>query len=213
MNEEIKKLKDVVATIPSSSDHDFEHTMRVYNLCLHLAKEEKDVNMNVLEAAAILHDIAREEENNNHGLDHALLGAEMAGLILKDFDFTTDEVKNIKHCISAHRYRNDIHPKTIEAKILFDADKLDSTGAIGISRAMAWVGRNNTQIYTTPEQTKLAIERKSKTTDSPQTEFEIKIKMIEEKMFTASGKRIAKERIKFYKYFLDRLDKEINGYL
>jgi uncharacterized protein len=161
----------------------------------------------------MLHDIAREEENNNPELDHALLGAEMAGLILKDFDFTAEEVENIKHCISAHRYRNSVKPETIEAKILFDADKLDSTGAIGISRAMAWVGRNNTQIYTTPEQTKIAIEKKSKTTDSPQTEFEVKIKTIEAKMFTVSGKKIAKERIEFYKNFLDRLEKEINGCL
>ncbi|MCK9393372.1 MAG: HD domain-containing protein [Candidatus Paceibacterota bacterium] len=213
MNEMIKKLKDIVANIPSSSDHDFEHTIRVYNLCLHLAKEEKDVDMNVLEAAAMLHDIAREKENNDSSLDHAILGAEMAGLILKDYGFTNAEVKNIRHCISAHRYRNDIKPETIEAKILFDADKLDSTGAIGIARAMAWVGRNNTQIYTNPEQTRQAVERKSKTTDSPQTEFEVKIKKIGEKMFTSSGKKLAQERIAYFKNFLDRFEKEINGEL
>lgn len=213
MDEKIKKLKDIIAAIPSSSDHDLEHTIRVYNLCLHLAKGEKDVNGNVLEAAAMLHDIAREEENNNPELDHALLGAEMAGLILKDFDFTSEEIENIKHCISAHRYRNGIKPKTIEAKILFDADKLDATGAIGVARAMTWVGRNNTQIYTNPEQTKLAIEKKSKTTDSPQTEFEVKIKKIGEKMFTDSGKKIAIERIAYFKNFLDRLEQEINGEL
>ncbi|MFA5080658.1 MAG: HD domain-containing protein [Candidatus Paceibacterota bacterium] len=207
------KIRDIACAIPSSSDHDFEHTMRVYNLCLHLAKHEKNVNLDVLETAALLHDMARGEENNNPLLDHALLGAKMTGLILKEFDFTCDEVENIKHCISAHRYRNNIKPKTIEAKILFDADKLDSTGAIGIARAMAWVGRNNTQIYTNPQQTKQAIKNKSKNIDSPQIEFEVKIKMISKKMFTASGKKIAKERIAYYKHFLNRLEEEVNGYL
>ncbi|MDD5639313.1 MAG: HD domain-containing protein [Candidatus Pacebacteria bacterium] len=207
------KIKDIVCAVPFSSDHDFEHTMRVYNLCLHLAKYEKNVNLDVLEAAALLHDIARGEENSNPLLDHALLGAEMAGLILKEFDFIFDEVENIKHCISAHRYRNNINPKTIEAKILFDADKLDSLGAIGIARAIAWVGRNNTQIYTNPQQTKQAIKNKDKNTDSPQIEFEVKIKMISKRMFTASGKKIAKERMAYYKQFLNRLEKEINGCL
>lgn len=210
-NNMIINLRNIVQNLPSSSDHDFNHTLRVYNLCLHLAKDESSVDMEILEAAALLHDIAREEENTTPSIDHAIVGAKKARPILEGLGFPLEKIIKIQHCIESHRYRNKVEAESIEAKILFDADKLDSTGAIGIARAMAWVGRNNKQIYTTAEETKKAVDSNCKNADSPQTEYEIKVKLIGEKMFTAEGKRIANERIKFYKYFLDRLEEEILG--
>lgn len=211
MNEIIKKLKSIVSNIPHSSDHDFEHTLRVFNLCLHLAQFEKNVDMEILEAAAILHDIAREDENNNPDIDHAIEGAKKAKDILCELGFSPEKILAIQHCIEAHRYRNKVEAESIEAKILYDADKLDSTGAIGIARAMAWVGRNNKQIYTSPQETNTAIVNNFKNADSPQTEYEVKVKLISEKMFTSEGKRIAQERTVFYKDFLDRLAQEVLG--
>ncbi|MCK9577875.1 HD domain-containing protein [bacterium] len=211
MNERISKIKDFVANMPSSSDHDFEHTIRVYNLCLHLARLEKNVDMEILEAAALLHDIGRIDEDKDSNLDHAIIGAKKAVPILQELNFSVDQIEKIKHCICAHRYRNKVDAESIEAKILFDADKLDSTGAIGVARAMAWVGKKNKQIYTTAEETEKAVASNCKNADSPQTEYEIKVKYISEKMFTCEGKRIAIERTKFYRGFLDRLEKEILG--
>jgi len=71
----------------------------------------------------------------------------MAIPLLQKIGFSEDKIQKVQECIASHRYRGEQEPKSIEAKILFDADKLDSLGAIGIARAFAWVGRNNAKIY------------------------------------------------------------------
>lgn len=139
------QLKEAVEKELSQADHDIDHTMRVYNLSLKLAKD-KNADLDVLKAAALLHDIARAREDKGEG-DHALLGAEMAIPLLQKIGFSEDKIQKVQECIASHRYRGEQEPKSIEAKILFDADKLDSLGAIGIARAFAWVGRNNAKIY------------------------------------------------------------------
>jgi uncharacterized protein len=149
MNQKFQKIKAIVEKELSCSAHSMDHVMRVYNLALYLAKNT-DVDLEVLQASALLHDIARVKEDNDHTgkTDHAILGAKLSVPILKDLDFSNDQIKHIQNCIISHRYRTGNEPKTIEAKILFDADKLDTFGAIGIARSFVWVGRNNAKIYT-----------------------------------------------------------------
>lgn len=98
---------------------------------------------------ALLHDIARVKEikDKTGEIDHAELGSEMAGSILKDLGYKEDIIENIKHCILTHRFRSGNFPKTIEAKKLFDADKLDAIGAIGLSRSYMLAGQHNQKIY------------------------------------------------------------------
>jgi len=121
----------------------------------------------------------------------------------------------VQECIASHRYRGEQEPKSIEAKILFDADKLDSLGAIGIARAFAWVGRNNAKIYSEEnieEYIKINLKGgriQDKTKHSPQLEFETKLKFLPEKLYTQQAKKIGEERMIFIKKFLDALEKEI----
>ncbi len=81
---------------------------RVYNLCLLLAKDEKDVDLEVLIPSALLHDIARVEESNDKTgkIDHAILGSIIAEDILKYLEYEEDKIEKIKHCILTHRFRN-----------------------------------------------------------------------------------------------------------
>ena len=148
MKNKNKKIKEIVKKELSCSAHDFNHTQRVYNICLKIA-ENKDVDLEVLKLSALLHDIARvEEDNDSTGkIDHAVLGAKKAEKILKDLNFEEDKIKKIKSCILSHRYKNNYEPDLEEAKILFDADKLDVLGAVGVARSFVWVGRNNANIY------------------------------------------------------------------
>ena len=224
MEEKYQKIKEIVEKELSCSAHNMDHVMRVYNMCLRLAKDEPDIDLDVLKASALLHDIARVKEDNDPTgkTDHAILGSKMAVPILKELNFSKEQIKHIQDCIISHRYRTENKAKTKEAQILFDADKLDSLGAIGIARSFVWVGRNNAKIYTETDIEKYIDENlggkingriQDKTKHSPQIEFETKLKFLITKLHTAKAKEICKERIEFYKSFLDRLKREIDGKL
>jgi len=223
MNPKFQKIKEIVEKELSCSAHNMDHIMRVYNLSLHLAEDE-NIDLDVLKASALLHDVARVKEDNDHTgkTDHAILSSEIAMPILKSLDFSYDKIKHIQDCIISHRYRTGNEPKTKEAQILFDADKLDTLGAIGIARSFVWVGRNNAKIYTNTNIENYIDENlggkingriQDKTKHSPQIEFETKLKFLINKLHTQKAKEICNERIKFYTNFLDRLKDEVEGKL
>ncbi len=117
MDEKFQKIKEVVEKELSCSAHSMDHIMRVYNLCLRLAENE-NVDLDVLQASALLHDIARVKEDNDPtgNTDHAIVGSEMAVPILQKLGFSDDKIKHIQDCIISHRYRTGNKAKTIEAK-------------------------------------------------------------------------------------------------
>ncbi|MCK4745025.1 HD domain-containing protein [Candidatus Parcubacteria bacterium] len=216
---EIKKL--VKKELKFCSAHTFDHVMRVYNLAIYLAKNQ-NVDLEVIKAASLLHDIGSKKEIDDATgkIDHAIEGAKMAKLILENLGYPKNKIKHIQDCIISHRYRTKNKPKTQEAKIVFDADKLETVGAIGIARAFAWVGKNNANIYRKVNIDKYANENlggkingkiKDKTKHSPQINWETKDKYILNFLYTNKAKQVAKERMIFSKIFLKRLEDEING--
>ncbi len=151
MEEKYQQIKNIVKKELTGFDvaHDLNHVMRVYNLCLKLTKGVKNIDLGVLQLAALLHDIAgvKELKDKSGRVCHARESAKMAQKILKKFGYPKNKIDKIVHCILAHRYRTGIRPKIKEVKILFDADKLDALGAIGVARAYIWIGTNKAQIY------------------------------------------------------------------
>lgn len=112
--------------------HDFMHTERVMTMALKIAKLE-DADLEIVKISALLHDIARKQQDESCGkICHAQRGAELAKEILKEFNYPEDKMEKICHCIESHRARNNNIPKTKEAMVLFDADKIDGLGAIGV---------------------------------------------------------------------------------
>jgi len=223
MDLKFQKIKEAVEKELSCSAHDMDHIIRVQNLSLHLAENE-EIDLEVLKASALLHDIARVKEDNDPTgkTNHAILSAEMSVPILKELDFSEDKIKHVQECILSHRYRTGNEPKTKEAQILFDADKLDTLGAIGIARVFVWIGKNNGRIYTNTDIEKYIQENlggkingriQDKTKHSPQIEFETKSKFLINKLYTKKAKEIGRERMDYYKNVLDRLEKEIEGKL
>lgn len=221
MDDKFQKIKKAVEKELSCSAHDIDHIARVYNLCFSLAKNEK-VDSEVLRAAALLHDVARAREDGDSSgkTDHAALSAKMSGPILKRLGFSQEKINHIKECIVSHRYRTGSPPKTKEAKILFDADKLDALGAIGVARSFVWVGKNNAKIHTSADIDRYIKDNlggkingriRDKTKHTPQIEFETKLKFLANKLNTRQAKIVGKERTKFYRDFLKRLQKEIKG--
>lgn len=143
-----QELLAIVEGRLSCSAHHLDHVLRVVGLCIDIAKSEKDVDLGVLVPAALLHDIARVEESRDHSgqTDHAVLGAAMSDEILKALGYDYDHIQKIKHCIVTHRFRTGHMPKTIEAKILYDADKLDIIGATGIARTFMIAGQHGQRL-------------------------------------------------------------------
>jgi len=193
----------------AKGSHDWEHTERVYNLCLHICKHE-DLDIEVLKIAAILHDIGRVKQDESQGkVCHAEFGAQLAKSLLLKYSLSQEKIDHIIHCIITHRFRGENIPGSIEAKVLFDADKLDSIGAVGIGRAFLFAGEiganlhdKNVDINTTMEYSK---------DDTAYREYLIKLIKIKDRMLTAEGKRLATDRHEFMTIFFERLNKEVMG--
>jgi len=222
MDEKIEKIKEIVKKeLTFCSAHNFDHVMRVYNLALHLAENE-NVDLDVIKTASLLHDIGgkKEVDDSTGKTDHAIEGAKMAEPILNNLGYSKDKIKHIQNCIISHRYRTENKPQTLEAKIVFDADKLETVGAVGIARAFVWVGRNNAHIYRKTDINEYAEENlggkingriQDKTKHSPQINWETKDKYILNYLYTKKAKQIAKDRVIFSEIFFKRLEGEIDG--
>jgi len=202
-----KEAKNKLSGI--NSCHEWEHTERVYNLAINIGKKEK-ADLEVLGLAAMLHDIARKEEDKSNGkIDHAEEGAILAKKVLSKYNISKEKIENIAHCIQTHRYRNNKIPQTKEAKILYDADKLDAIGAIGIGRAFSFAGHVGAKVHN--KDVDLKKTKQYSVDDTAWREYEMKLKYIKDKILTKEGKRIANQRHKFMKVFFERLNKEVEG--
>jgi uncharacterized protein len=133
----------------------------------------------------------------------------MARPILDKYGFSENEIDRILHCIETHRYRRGGEPRSHEARILFDSDKLDAIGAIGIGRAFVFAGENGAAVHIR----NLDIENSESYTksDTAYREFKVKLEKIKNRIYTSEGKRIAAERHKYMVSFFDRLEKEAAG--
>ncbi len=217
-DEKHKEVLRIVREKLTCSAHNLDHVMRVYNLCLVLAECEENVDLEVLIPAALLHDIARVEEieDKTGKTDHAVLGSELAGGILKNMSYDEEKIERIRHCISAHRYRTGNEPRSIEAKILFDADKLDAIGAVGVARSFMLSGQsgqrlalNNSIDDYLADNTVENGRIKDFSKHSPLIEYEVKFKKIPGKLYTDKAKEIGKERMKFMDEFFEKLKQEL----
>jgi len=220
IDDKYKEILQIVCEKLTCSAHNLDHVMRVYNLCLELAGHEEGVDLDILIPAALLHDIARVEEmeDKTGKTDHAILGSQLASNILREMDYNEDKIEKIKHCIVTHRYRTGNEPSTIEAKILFDADKLDAIGAVGIARTFMLAGQHGQRLVVinsiddniennTVENGRI----KEWSKHSPLIEYEVKLKNVPDKLYTEKAKEIGNERIKFMDEFFEKLKLEINS--
>lgn len=193
----------------SRGSHDWEHTLRVYNLCLRIGKKE-NANTEILKISAILHDIGREHQDKCNGkICHAERGAVLARELLSEFKFNQDKIDKIVHCIETHRFRGNKIPNSKEAKILFDSDKLDSIGAVGIGRAFLFAGEIGARLHNKDiDIDKTKVYSKD---DTAYREYLVKLRKVKGRMLTKEGRRIANERHKFMVEFFERLNKEVGG--
>jgi uncharacterized protein len=187
--------------------HGWEHVRRVYDLALRIGQEE-GADLLLIGLAALLHDTGRLVHRK--GTHHAVLSVEMAHGILKPYPLAPEQVEAIVHAIEAHSFSQGIEPRTLEACVLRDADRLDGLGAIGILR---WA------IFGT---IKRKPQTKSYHPEDPFGEwhelddrlymldhFSTKLLKLEQGMYTTTGRAMAQQRTAYMRAYLQELRTEL----
>jgi len=202
-----KRVQEGMDCSPNS--HGWDHVQRVYGLCMKIGKKEK-ANLMVLGLAALLHDIGRKEEQDSKGkICHAQVGAQKAETLLAHFGVPDLVQKEVLHCIRSHRFRGKHLPNSLEAKILFDADKLDSIGAVGVGRAFLFAGEVGARLHNSHKDLSKTVSYSQE--DTAYREFQFKLIKVKERLLTASGKAMAEGRHRFMLRFFKQLDGEVAG--
>ena len=188
------------------TSHDWEHTLRVARLCERIGPAE-GADMEVLMTAAYLHDIGRRTEDEQAGrVCHAREGARMAAELLVELPLGEERKQNVIHCIRTHRFRGETVPETVEAKVLFDADKLDAIGAVGIARAYMYAGEIGARLYNADGDIEGTAPYSRD--DTGYREYMVKLRKIKDRMLTATGRQMAEGRHLFMKRFFEQLAAE-----
>lgn len=189
--------------------HDFDHIRRVAQLAVHLAQVE-GADEEVVLLAAFLHDVPNALHTATR-TSHHLAAAEFARQYLAMQDMAPKAVENVVHCIEAHRFRDQTRqPQTLEAKCLYDADKLDSIGAIGVARAFAFAGNAGARLWTTPLTAVPPDNAKPAGADyTPVHEYVYKLSRILATLYTPTARAIGAQRHQFMTIFYEQLDAEM----
>ncbi len=198
--------------------HDYDHIVRVMALA-ETIQEQEGGDLPTIWAAVAFHDIGQERERR-HGGDHAVIGAEMANSLLTNTQFPQQAIPAVQHAILDHRMTGGKYPRSLEGRILYDADKIDCLGAIGIGRLYCITGRYNQKIYSPLPQDivepvdPLVVRSLRRRPDySPSIEFQLLFGNLLERMTTETGKALAQERYDYMKSFFQRLQQEMEGKL
>ncbi len=191
--------------------HGFDHILRVYRMAERIALAE-GADLEIVRAAALLHD-AEGPLTGDSRLEHHLASAAFARQVLAAEGWAEPRIAAVEHCIRAHRFRDDREqPQTLEAQVLFDADKLDAIGAVGAVRAIAYAVLDGQSLYAEPSAQ--FMETGEKAADEPHTPYHehlFKLRKLKDRMFTAAGRAIAQERHEYLEGFFRRLYAELRA--
>jgi len=194
--------------------HNFDHVLRVYHMAERIGSVE-GADLNIVRAAALLHDAqgSAPGQTNQARANHHTTSANFALQILSAEGWPADRISAVQHCIAAHRYRSGTEkPQTLEAKVIFDADKLDVLGAIGVARTIAYAVLDGQPFYAPPSD--LITRTGQKEPGEPHSsyhEYLFKLSKVKDRLYTQTAKAIAAERHRFLTEFYDELIAEIHN--
>ncbi len=187
--------------------HDWEHIKRVSRLALYIAEQESAETF-IVGMAALMHDIGHLSSDTL--LHHADLSKSMAGDLLLAYDVPFDTREEILHAIVAHSFSLGIEPHTLEARVVRDADRLDSLGAIGILRwAITGVVRRTGETQTYHPDDPFAEWHTLDDRRYMLDHFFTKLLKLDGTMATQTGRALAQERTAFMRAYLDEFRKEL----
>ncbi len=186
--------------------HDLSHLQRVWHNVRTLHAEEGG-DLEVLLAAVLLHDCVAVEKNSPLRSQASRLAAEKASIMLADMVWPDAKISAVAHAIEAHSFSANIAPTTLEAKIMQDADRLDSLGMLGVARTFYIAGRMGSALYD-PEDP----EAKDREYDDKRfclDHFQTKLLHLADGFQTTTGQRLAQTRHERLKSFMELFKEEI----
>lgn len=192
--------------------HDFQHVLRVLALAERLAREE-GADAEIVRAAVLLHDADGAAPDDSAGrAAHHEQSARFAGEVLAAEGWPAERIAAVQHCIRAHRFRGTEAPQTLEARILFDSDKLDVIGAIGAARAVAYAALAGQPLTGEPsERFRETGQKEPGEPHTPYHEYLFKLSRIRERLHTRSARALAEDRQRYLQAFFERLEQETRG--
>jgi uncharacterized protein len=206
-------LKTAQSWYPASDPvHGFDHVQRVYHMAERLARME-GADLEIVRAASLLHDAHGSLSTEPARLSHQHASAEFAAEILLAEGWPQERIHAVQHCIRAHRFRDESEqPQSLEAKILFDADKLDAIGATGVARVIAYSVQAGQIFYAPPSERFLSTgELEPGETHTSYHEYLFKLVKLRDRLHTPSARLIAETRHRFLVEFFQELAAESNG--
>jgi uncharacterized protein len=214
MNTMMINVEQIMRTVQlllhnQSPAHDFQHILRVYKNAEMISKQEKSVDLDIVLAAALLHDLVVYPKGSTKTINSADDSAEIAKKILLEYkNYPIEKIEKIADAIKTHSYSKKLVPSTLEGKILQDADRLDAIGAIGLARTFSVGGSENRSLYN-PIDPFCKSERQLNDTQWTLDHVKSKLMVLKNSMHTKTAKKIAQERTEFMELFLNQLQKEI----
>jgi uncharacterized protein len=194
--------------------HGFDHVLRVYRLAEKLALAE-GADLEIVRVAALLHDANgepdRDDPTGREGHQHE--AARFARQVLQTEGWSEERIAVVVDCIQTHRFRDQCHlPQTIEAKVLFDADKLDAIGATGVARAIAYAISHGQPVYAEPSDKFIhSGQTQEGEPHSAYHEHLFKLRKLKDCLYTQTGRAMAIERHRFLETFFEQLLAEYQG--
>ena len=182
--------------------HDIGHFHRVWRMSQEISAQEGG-DLEVLAAASWFHDLVNPPKDSPDRKHASSLSAEAAAPILVAQGFPQAKLPAVQHAIRAHSFSAEIMAKTVEAKVVQDADRLDALGAIGIARTFYVAGQMNSALFhpDDPLAEHRALDDRAFSLDH----FETKLFQIAETMNTAAGRRIAERRADYMRQYIATL--------
>ncbi len=191
--------------------HGFDHVLRVLRMAEWLA-QQVGADLEIVRAAALLHDASGAHPGEGRRGSHAEASAEFAREVLEAEGFSAEKVGAVVHCIQAHRYRGQAQPQSLEAQVLFDADKLDVMGAFGVARTIAYALQAGEPVFAEPSPS--FVERGEVEPGEPHSayhEFLFKLRHVKDRLQTEPARRLAEQRHRVLTGFFEQLAAEARG--
>jgi len=206
------KYQDIAEHMKASlSENNCLHTYRVLNYALQILETEKEANAEVVILSVLLHDIGRMKktsEDSEGESSHAQKGSKKSNELLAEKGYSEEVANQVSECIISHSRSDKNEPQTLEAKILFDADKLDMTGAVGVARAII-SGRAGKPLYLIDEDG-FPLKGKKKETPSLFRDYKQELEKITGIFYTEKAQKIAIKHQKTMDCYFEQLLREVD---
>lgn len=207
----IKYVKKALSE--AEGGHDWFHIQRVWKLAQHIAQTE-DVDFFVVALGALLHDIADSKFNNGN----EEIGPQKARAFLVSQSVDEEIIKHVENIIANISFKGGNHApkfKSPELDVIQDADRLDAMGAIGIARTFNYGGHKGRELYNPDIKPNLNMSKEAYKNSTAPTinHFYEKLLLLKDRMNTATGSLMAKQRHRFMEHFLSQFYNEWEGEL